>query len=203
MTTRMDLPTTINLADASGNLFEGVPQSIRLQAPPHNAERTVDGGQAKLIARRETLDHMLGPRPLRGGAAAVAVAFVLTACSSASSDQPDNLAAIDAIRTHRSGQEVTVEGTVAQTPHVSRSATGRHEDFLIEVSSGAGEQQLIQVAHNIDIAPEVPLEEGTDIIVRGELDIDRSGPVIHWTHHDPRGRHQPGFIRIKNGPTYD
>jgi hypothetical protein len=140
---------------------------------------------------------------MRGTVAVLAAAFVLTACGSTSSDQPDNLAAIQAIQTHRSGQEVTVEGTVAQTPHVSHTATGRHEDFIIEVSSGAGEQQLIQVAHNIDIAPEVPLEEGTDIIVHGELEIDRTGPVIHWTHHDPRGRHQPGFIRIKNGPTYD
>lgn len=138
-----------------------------------------------------------------GRAALAVVAFALTACSSTSSDQPDNLAAINAIQTHRSGQEVTIEGTVAQPPRFSKGPTGRHEDFILEVSSGTGEQQLIQVAHNIDIAPEVPVDEGTDVIVHGELDIDRSGPVIHWTHHDPSGRHQPGFIRIKNGPTYD
>jgi len=136
-------------------------------------------------------------------AAIVLIALAAAACSSTASDQPDNLAAIQAIQAHRSGQEVTVEGTVASAPQFSRGPTGRHEDFVLEVSSGTGEQQLIHVAHNVDIAPEVPLDEGMDIIVHGELDIDRSGPVIHFTHHDPRGRHQPGFIRIKNGPTYD
>ena len=136
-------------------------------------------------------------------AALAVVALALAACSSTASDQPDNLAALTAIQTHRSGQEVTIEGTVAQAPRFARGPTGRHEDFIVEVSSGTGEQQLIQIAHNIDIAPEVPVEEGTDVIVHGELDIDRAGPVIHWTHHDPSGRHQPGFIKIKNGPTYD
>jgi hypothetical protein len=184
-------------------LLKCVPSSIRAPLWAHNAERTVDAGQAKLIAHREPLDHMLHFDLGRRSFAVAVVAFVVTACSSTPGDQPDNLAAIEAIQAHRSGQEVTVEGTVAQTPHVSSGATGRHEDFIIEVSSGAGEQQLIHVAHNIDIAPEVPLQEGMDIIVHGELDIDRSGPVIHFTHHDPRGRHQPGFIRIKNGPTYD
>jgi hypothetical protein len=140
---------------------------------------------------------------MTGRVALAVVVFALTACSSTPSDQPDNLAAISAIQAHRSGQEVTVEGTVAQAPHVSRGPTGRHEDFILEVSAGTGEQQLIHVAHNIDIAPEVPLDEGMDVIVHGELVIDRSGPVIHFTHHDPSGRHQPGFIRIKDGPTYD
>lgn len=147
---------------------------------------------------------------MTGRVAIVTVAFILTACSSTPSDQPDNVAAIEDIQAHRSGVEVTIEGTVAQAPHKSQGPTGHHEDFIIEVSSGTGEQQLIHVAHNIDIAPEVPLDgpgengqPGTDIIVRGELDMDRSGPVIHWTHHDPRGRHQPGFIKIRDGPTYD
>lgn len=144
----------------------------------------------------------------RRGLTVAAVAFLVAACSTTSSDQPDNLAAINAIQSHRSGQEVTIEGTVAQPPRFSKGPSGRHEDFIIEVSSGTGEQQLILVAHNVDIAPEVPFDEGevsagtADVIVHGELDIDRSGPVIHFTHHDPSGRHQPGFIKYR-GATYD
>jgi hypothetical protein len=190
------------------DLIYGVPLSIRGHAWAHNAERTVDVGQAKLIAVRETARNMLDVGLSRRGLAVAAAAFVVAACSSTPSDQPDNLAAIQAIQAHRSGQEVTIEGTVAQAPHVSRGPTGRHEDFIIEVSSGTGEQQLIHVAHNIDIAPEVPFDEsevsaGTaDVIIHGELDIDRSGPVIHWTHHDPSGRHRPGFIKYR-GATYD
>lgn len=135
--------------------------------------------------------------------AIAAFAFALAACGAAQPAAPDNLAAIEDIQEHRSGQEVTVEGTVAQTPRVVHGPTGRHQDFVVEVSSGRGEQQLILIAHNIDISTEVPLQEGDDVIVHGELDLDRTGPVIHWTHHDPRGRHAPGFIQIKNGPTYD
>ena len=133
----------------------------------------------------------------------VALALLAGACSSAQSTSPDNLAAIEDIQQHRSGQEVTVEGTVAQPPRIVSGPSGRHQNFVLEVSSGTGEQQLILVSHNIDISSEAPLNEGDDVIVRGELDIDRSGPVIHFTHHDPRGRHQPGFLQIKNGPTYD
>jgi len=146
---------------------------------------------------------MRDPARIGRCAACVALALLVGACSSARSSAPDNLAAIEDIQQHRSGQEVTVEGTVAQTPHIVRGPSGRHQDFVLEVSSGKGEQQLILISHNIDISSEAPLNEGDDVIVRGELDIDRSGPVIHFTHHDPRGRHEPGFLQIKNGPTYD
>ena len=135
--------------------------------------------------------------------ASASLALVLGGCASAQSSAPDNLAAIEDIQQHRSGQEVTVEGTVAQAPRIVKGPSGRHQDFVVEVSSGTGEQQLILISHNIDISSEAPLNEGDDVIVRGELDIDRAGPVIHFTHHDPKGRHQPGFLQIKNGPTYD
>jgi hypothetical protein len=146
---------------------------------------------------------MRDPARIGRCAAFAALALLVGACSSARSSAPDNLAAIEDIQQHRSGQEVTVEGTVAQSPRIVRGPSGRHQDFVIEVSSGTGEQQLILVSHNIDISSEAPLNEGDDVIVRGELDIDRSGPVIHFTHHDPRLRHEPGFLQIKNGPTYD
>ena len=83
---------------------------------------------------------------------AVLAAFALAACS-AGSEQPDNLAAVQDVQQHRSGQEVTVQGTVAQVLRQSTSATGRHENFVIDVHSGNGDEQLILVAHNIDIAP--------------------------------------------------
>ena len=128
-------------------------------------------------------------------------AFSLGACAS-QSETPDNLAAIDAIRGHHTHQEVTVEGTVAQVLRNSTSATGRHERFVLDVHTGSGDEQLILVAHNIDIAPEVPLQPGDDVIVRGDLEIDAQGPVIHWTHHDPSGRNPPGFIKV-HGQTYE
>lgn len=135
-------------------------------------------------------------------ALAVSAVLALAACSSAGSDRPDNMAAIEDIQQHRSGQEVTVQGTVAQLLPQSKSATGRHERFIIDVSSGGGDEQLILVAHNIDIAPEVPLQQGDEVVVHGDLELDRTGPAIHWTHHDPSGRHPAGFIKV-HGQTYD
>ncbi|HLN47177.1 MAG TPA: DUF3465 domain-containing protein [Magnetospirillaceae bacterium] len=132
---------------------------------------------------------------------ASAAAFALTACS-ANSEAPDNLAAIDDIHQHKNGQEVTVEGTVAQVLPNESSATGRHERFILDVHTGSGDEQLILVAHNIDIAPQVPLAEGDDVIVHGDLELDSSGPVMHWTHHDPSGRHPAGFIKV-HGQIYE
>lgn len=135
-------------------------------------------------------------------AAALAAALALAACSSAGSETPDNIAAIDAIHQHHGHQEVTIEGTVAQVLPNQKSLTGLHERFILDVHTGSGDQQLILVAHNIDIAPQVPLQEGDDVIVHGDLELDPQGPVIHWTHHDPSGRHPPGFIKV-HGQTYE
>jgi hypothetical protein len=138
----------------------------------------------------------------RFGVSCAALAALAIAACSAGSDQPDNMAAVQDVQQHRSGQEVTVQGTVAQLLPPNTSATGRHERFVIDVHTGSGDEQLILVAHNIDIAPEVPLKEGDEVVVHGDLEIDSTGPVIHWTHHDPSGRHPPGFIKV-NGQTYE
>jgi hypothetical protein len=132
--------------------------------------------------------------------AALAALTTLAACSSG--DKPDNLGALQDIQSHRSGDEVTVEGTVAQVLPTTSSPEGRHERFVLDVHTGSGDEQLILVAHNVDIAPPAPLQPGDDVIVRGQLELDRGGPVIHYTHHDPKARHQPGFIKV-HGQTYD
>ena len=152
--------------------------------------------------------HAPGARTARGmprvrslAAACGLAALVLTsACSSG--DQPDNLAALQDIQAHSSGHEVTVEGTVAQLMPVSTSAEGRHERFVLDVHTGSGDEQLILIAHNIDIAQPAPVQVGDDVIVRGQLEMDRGGPVIHWTHHDPRAHHVPGFVQV-HGQRYD
>jgi Protein of unknown function (DUF3465) len=127
--------------------------------------------------------------------------LAVAACSAAS-DKPDNLAALNDIRTHTTAQEVVVEGTVESVLPNAVSSTGTHELFVINMSTGEGEQQLILVAHNVSIAPAAPVKVGDDVVIKGELDLDRTGPVMHWTHHDPRLRHQPGFIRL-GGATYE
>jgi len=66
----------------------------------------------------------------------------------------------------------------------------RHQRFIIRV----GEARTVLVAHNIDLAPRVPLSVGDDVTVRGEYEWNERGGVLHWTHHDPDGRHDPGWI---------
>jgi hypothetical protein len=68
----------------------------------------------------------------------------------------------------------------------------RHQRFLIRTRTG----QSILVAHNIDLAPRVePLKVGDRIEFNGEYEWNERGGVIHWTHHDPKGRHEGGWIR--------
>lgn len=70
----------------------------------------------------------------------------------------------------------------------------RHQRFLVELPSGLS----ILIAHNIDLAPRVPdLEKGASITIRGEYEWNEKGGVIHWTHHDPQGRHEAGWVEYR------
>ena len=68
----------------------------------------------------------------------------------------------------------------------------RHQRFLIEVAPG----HTVLVAHNIDLAPRVPLTEGDRVELRGEYEWNEKGGVLHWTHHDPGGRRRGGWIEL-------
>jgi len=73
----------------------------------------------------------------------------------------------------------------------------RHQKWICEFENG----QTVLFSHNIDLAPRVPLRKGDVIQFRGEYEWTEQGGVIHWTHHDPGGRHVDGFIRL-GGETY-
>lgn len=74
----------------------------------------------------------------------------------------------------------------------------RHQRFIIGLDSG----QTLLVTHNIDLAPRITaLREGDPINFYGEYEWNPKGGVIHWTHHDPEGRHPAGWIK-HNGRTY-
>ena len=69
----------------------------------------------------------------------------------------------------------------------------RHQRFILEMASG----HTVLVAHNVDVAERVPLEEGDRITVRGEYEWNERGGVIHWTHRDESGNRAGGWIRLK------
>lgn len=91
---------------------------------------------------------------------------------------------------------VEVEGLV-QTVLADDREGSRHQRFILRLASG----QTLLVAHNIDLAPRVPLEKGDSVTARGEYEWNDKGGVLHWTHHDPDLRHEHGWIRHA-GKTY-
>jgi len=138
---------------------------------------------------------------MRRSALHVAIAAAVLAGCVSSAVRPDNAAALAEIAARRSGDEVVVEGTVTRVFQESRGETGVHEHFDIRISSGVDEQD-IDVADNITIGRKAPVRRGDDVIVKGVLETDPSGPVIHWTHHDPSFRHPGGFV-VVDGKVYD
>lgn len=68
----------------------------------------------------------------------------------------------------------------------------RHQRFVVRLPSGT----TVLIAHNIDIAPRVEgLKSGAPIVFEGEYAWNAQGGVVHWTHHDPSGRHKAGFVK--------
>jgi hypothetical protein len=83
--------------------------------------------------------------------------------------------------------------------HISRvlgddNEGARHQKFILELDDG----HTVMVAHNIDLAERIPVREGLVLAVRGKYEWNDRGGVIHWTHHDPDGRIQGGWIMLDN-----
>jgi hypothetical protein len=99
--------------------------------------------------------------------------------------------------TPSSGSQFSGSGRVSRV--LSDDNIGsKHQRFILTLPSG----QTILIAHNIDIAPRVPsLNNGDIIYFSGIYERNSKGGVVHWTHHDPRGRHSAGWLK-KNGRTY-
>ncbi|MGD2118903.1 MAG: DUF3465 domain-containing protein [Chromatiales bacterium] len=74
----------------------------------------------------------------------------------------------------------------------------RHQKFIVTVDSG----MTLLISHNIDLAPRIDnLQRGDTIRFSGEYEWNPKGGVIHWTHHDPAGKHASGWIE-HNGRLY-
>ncbi len=97
----------------------------------------------------------------------------------------------------KSGIQVTGEGIVTKVL-ADDTEGSRHQRFILRLSSG----QTLLVAHNIDLAPRLAaLKSGDTVAFNGVYEWNARGGVIHWTHRDPSGRHQAGWLRYA-GRTY-
>ena len=96
-------------------------------------------------------------------------------------------------------RNVDVQGSGVVTQLLPDDNEGsRHQRFILRLASG----QTLLVAHNIDVAKRIDsLKEGDQVAFRGEYEWNPMGGVIHFTHHDPQGRHASGWLK-HNGQTY-
>ena len=102
-----------------------------------------------------------------------------------------------AFRNHTSGIQVSGKGVATKILSDDNDGS-RHQRFILKLSSG----QTLLIAHNIDLAPRIAsLREGDTVEFNGVYEWNSKGGIIHWTHHDPEGRHEAGWLR-HNGKTY-
>jgi hypothetical protein len=109
---------------------------------------------------------------------------------------PDKEPLAEAIRTKRSGVLVEATGAVTKTlPDDNEGA--RHQRFLVRAGN-----DTVLIAHNLDLAPRIPLKEGDVVRFKGEFEWNDRGGVVHWTHHDPGRRRPGGWVEVR-GKRYE
>ncbi len=74
----------------------------------------------------------------------------------------------------------------------------KHQRFVLRLSP----EHTVLIAHNIDIAPRInKLKQGDRVEFYGEYEWNSKGGLVHWTHHDPNGSHEGGWLK-HNGHIY-
>lgn len=103
----------------------------------------------------------------------------------------DSSSVTRAFENRRSGVLVEGRGTVVRLLP-DDLAGSRHQRFIVRLDSGT----TVLIAHAIDVAGRVsPLQVGDQLSFRGEYVWNPRGGLVHWTHRDPAGRHESGWIR--------
>lgn len=69
----------------------------------------------------------------------------------------------------------------------------RHQRFVIEIPG----RHTLLIAHNIDLAERIPLGLGDRVRVRGMYGWNELGGLVHWTHRDPHGVEDGGYVRYR------
>jgi hypothetical protein len=88
------------------------------------------------------------------------------------------------------GRVIDVNGVVERILADDRDGSP-HQRFIFRSKDGVS----LLIAHNLELAPRLEgLAAGDTLALRGEYEWNPQGGVLHWTHDDPQGRHEPGYI---------
>lgn len=144
---------------------------------------------ALLVVAAFLLGRQTVPQPVSGAGVEQA--------ARAAQDAADDDRIVSAFRAGTGNLPVESGGTVIKLLADDRNGD-RHQRFLIELANG----HTLLIAHNIDLAPRIDgLRTGDRVDFRGEYEWNAKGGVVHWTHHDPSGRRDGGWLRHA-GRTY-
>ncbi|MEP6787237.1 MAG: DUF3465 domain-containing protein [Acidobacteriota bacterium] len=128
----------------------------------------------------------------------VSIDVVLFACCGGVAQKSSEANGIEqAFKQHKSGVQVEDEGEITRL--LSDDTAGIvHQRFIVRSSSG----QTVLLEYNTDVSPRIEdLKVGETVDFAGEYIWNEQGGIVHWTHHDPGGRHEPGWLK-HNGRTY-
>ncbi len=131
-------------------------------------------------------------RPARNAGCVLLAVLAAALCACVTSQSPDNRAVCAAYSSTSSHVEVVADGTVTRILGVQSGRISPHEGFLFRLGSGCS--LVLRVEANTDFTGPIPLARGERVLVKGEYEYYPLGGVIHWTHRDPRGRHEGGYV---------
>ena len=96
---------------------------------------------------------------------------------------------------------IQIKGEGIVTAILNDDLVGRkHQRFVLELAH----HKTVLVLNNIDIFPRLePLEIGDRVEFYGEYIWNRHGGILHWTHHDPRGIREDGYVKVITDNTYN
>lgn len=126
--------------------------------------------------------------------AALSALLVVSACASGAQNLQS---AVSSCAGRNAGHaEVYIpDATVVRVLGERAGVSGEHEGFIIRANG-----RTFKVEDNTSITGPIPLQRGDAVSLLGQLECDDY--VIHWTHHDPRGRHMSGYVKV-NGRLYE
>ena len=100
---------------------------------------------------------------------------------------------MQAYQQQRSNIQVQAQGTI-KTILPDDNQGSRHQKMILKLENGL----TVLIAHNIDLAPRIEgLKKGDKVEFYGEYEYNQKGGVIHWTHHDPQGKHIDGWLKYQ------